>query len=631
MTLEELADVEVTTVSKKTESRLEAAAAVYVITQEDIRRTGVTTLVEALALAPGVEVARVNANKWAVGIRGFTSTLSRSVLVLIDGRSVYSPLFAGVYWEAQDTLLEDVDRIEVIRGPGGTLWGANAVNGVINIITKRAAQTQGGLVSAAAGTEDRFLGSARYGGEIGDKTFFRAYGKYSDRDSEFHADGNDFDAWHMAQGGFRADSTVSPRDTITVQGDGYSSRNGEQAMPSFYTKPYITTVDDTGLFSGANVLGRWTRAKEDGTELVLQAYYDYAFHKETIFEETRNTVDVDFQDRFRLGVHELTAGLGFRFNSSDTATIETVVISPALRTDELYSGFVQDEIWLVADRLRLTAGAKLEHNGYSGFEFQPTIRLFWDPGRGQYVWAAVSRAVRPPNRLEFDVSRSVALGPATPIFFRLSGDGNFVSEKVIAYEAGYRRRLGAQTVFDLTGFYNDYSDLTSGEPAGPPFAEGSGSTAHIVAPFVFRNGLEGHGTGAELAVDTGISSWLTVRASYSYLAIDLKPGPGSTDQTSGPNAEGSTPKNIVTLAAYTNLPHGFAADAFLRYTSRLPAQGVDSAVDLDLRLGWRPTAAWEVSLVGQGLTRPRRLEFAGGEAGNVEIQRAFYGKATWRF
>jgi iron complex outermembrane receptor protein len=631
MTLEELAQVEVTTVSKKPESRLEAAAAVYVITQEDIHRSGVTTLVEALRLAPGVEVARINASQWAVGIRGFTSRFSRAVLVLIDGRSVYTPLFAGVYWEAQDTLLEDVDRIEVIRGPGGALWGANAVDGVINIITKRAGETQGGMVSGGGGTEDRVLAAARYGGTIGDNTSYRVYEKYSDRDAEFHSDGHNFDAWHLEQGGFRADSTLSPLDTFTFQGDAYASRIGQQATPSFYTPPFIETVYQDATLSGANVLGRWTHAHDDGSRLVFQAYYDHTGHEETIFTENRDTIDFDLQDGRHLGSHDLTFGLGFRWSSSDTKSIQTVVISPALRVDQLYSGFIQDEFPIVSNRLRMTLGLKVEHNVFTGFELQPTARLLWTPQDGQYAWAAVSRAVRTPSRVEFDVSRSTAIGPTIPAYFRLTGDGNFVSEKVIAYEAGYRIRIGSVTVLDLAGYYNDLSDLTSGEPAGPLFLESNPPPAHLVLPFVFRNGLQGRSRGGEIAADTGIASWLTVRASYSYLALDLRPGPGSVDTTSVANTEGSSPRHKVSLTAFVNLPHGLAADAVLRYTSALPAAGASGVVDLDLRLGFRPMDALEVSLVGQGLLRPQFLYFAGGETGNVEIQRAFYGKLTWTF
>jgi iron complex outermembrane recepter protein len=631
MSLEELVNVDVTSVSRGREPLLEAPAAVYVLTQEDIRRSGATTIVEALRLVPGVDVARINASQWSVGIRGFASRLSRAVLVLIDGRSVYTPLFAGVFWEAQDTMLEDIDRIEVIRGPGGALWGANAVNGVINIITKKAKESQGGLVSAAGGTEDRFLGAARYGGTLGGgKTSYRLYGKYSDRDAEFHAHGSDFDAWHMEQGGFRADTSLSTSDVVTVQGDGYSSRIGQRATPSFFTQPYIKTVDADANLSGGNVLARWGHTRADGSELLLQAYYDYTHHAETIFAEDRDNVDVDFQNRSLLGNHSITYGLGFRWNASDTSGVETVTFTPARRTDELYSAFVQDEISLLSDRLRLTLGAKVEHNVYTGFEVQPTGRLVWIPREGQAVWAAVSRAVRTPSRIEFDLTRTIGVGPTTPLFVRITGDGKFVSEELIAYEAGYRLKLGKRTLFDLTAFYNDYSNLTSGEPAGPPFQEGEGSSARFVLPFVFRNGLRGRGTGAELSADTNVTDWLTIRAWYAYLSLDLKPGPTSADTTSGPSIEGSSPRHNASVAAHTRLPRGFEADAILRYTSRLPSPQVPAATDFDLRLGWRNETV-EVSLVGQGLRHPHRLQFPGGESGNVEIQRAFYGKLTWRF
>jgi iron complex outermembrane recepter protein len=633
LTLEELADVEVTTVSKRAESRLTAAAAVYVITSEDIRRSGVTTLVEALRLAPGVEVARINASQWAVGIRGFTSRFSRSVLVLIDGRSVYTPLFAGVFWEAQDTLLEDVDRIEVIRGPGGTLWGANAVNGVINIITKRADETRGGLGSALFGSEDRAILGARYGGRLGDSTSYRVYGKYTERDAEYHSDGRDFDDWRIEQGGFRADSKLGPTDALTLQGDAYSSSIGQRSTPSFYTAPFIRTVDADAILSGGNLLGRWTRDRPDGTRVIVQAYYDRTHHAETIYAENRDTVDFDLQVSRRLGRHELTGGLGFRWTASDTSTpVPTVVISPARRTDRLYSGFLQDEFSLAGNRLRATLGVKLEHNDYTGVEAQPTARLLWTPTDRQFVWAAVSRAVRTPSRVEFDVSRSTAIGPATPAYVRLTGDGNFVSEKVVEYEAGYRLRISGSTVIDVAAYYDHLTDLTSGEPAGPLFLETVPGPPHLVLPFAFRNGLRGRSRGAEIGADTGLAEWLTVRASYSYLALDLEPGPGSVDVTSVRNIEGSSPRHKVSMTAFLNLPRGFTADGVLRYTSSLPIAGETGVADLDLRLGWRPPASSvELAVVGQSLLRPRHLEFAGDEAGKVPIQRAVYGKATWRF
>ncbi len=630
MSIEELLDVEVTSVSKRPESRLEAAAAIAVVTQEDIRRSGVTTLVDALALVPGVEVSRINASQWAVGIRGFQSRLSRSVLVLIDGRSVYTPLFAGVYWEAQDTLLEDVERIEVIRGPGASLWGANAVNGVVNIITKVASDTKGALVSGLVGSEDRAILAARYGGAVAD-TSYRVYLKRSDRDAQFHASGNDYDTWHATQGGFRTDSRLGT-SLLTIQGDAYATGFGERVNVSSFSVPYLTSVESRGDLSGQNLLTRFLGARADGTETRIQTYLDHTHHGETQFEESRTTFDVELQDRRLLPLRqEVTWGLGFRSSRSETSSIPTLVINASRATERLFSAFLQDEIAVVPGRLRLTLGTKLEHNDYTGVEVQPSARLVFLPGQGHVFWAAVSRAVRTPSRVEFDVSKSVAAAPPSPVFARLTGDGGFVSEKLVAYEAGYRARIASRVQLDVAVFYDDLDDLTSGELSGAPFAEGSGAETRIVIPFAFRNGLTGKSRGAEVSADVAPLSWLTVRAGYAYLALDLRPKPGATDLVSGPNIEGASPRHTGSLGLHAALPAGVSSDVTLRFVDRLPGQNVPGYFDLSLRVAWSVLPGLEVSVVGQGLLRPHQLQFAGGDAGNTEIQGAVYGKATWRF
>jgi iron complex outermembrane receptor protein len=627
MSLEELVDVEVTSVSKKREPRLEAAAAIYVITQEDIRRSGATTLAEALRLAPGVQVARINASQWAIGIRGFASRLSRSLLVLIDGRSVYTPLFAGVYWEAQDTLLEDVDRIEVIRGPGGALWGANAVNGVINIITKSAVETRGGFASAGAGSEERALAAFRYGGAITPDVSYRVYAKYDDRDAAFHADGSDFDAWRMGQVGVRSDAALGAAGSLSLQANAYDSQNGERTSISSYAPPYITTVDRKATLSGGDVLGRWSRALAGGGEASLQAYYDRTHHAEPTFQENRDTFDVDFQHRFRLPLgQETTWGVGFRSTSGDTSGVPTIVFSPPSRTDRLFSAFVQDEVPLVKDRLRLTLGSKLEHNDYSGFEVQPSIRLLWVLREGQVAWAAVSRAVRTPSRVEHDLSLTAALSPASPTFAQVLGDAKFVSEKVVAYEAGYRLQATRRVLVDVAAFYNRYEDLLSVEP-GAPFVE----AGRRIFPFSLRNGISGRTRGFEIAADAVAGDRIKVRASYSYLAMDLKPQTGSADRSTGPSAEGSSPRHGVQLTGHASLPRELELDATARYVDRIPAQRAAGYFNLDLRLGWRPDPSLEMSLVGQGLFHARHLEFSGGSGASTEIQRGIYGKLSWRF
>jgi iron complex outermembrane recepter protein len=453
LSLEQLMDVEVTSVAKKEQRVAETAAAIYVITQEEIRRSGVTSIAEALRFAPGVQVSRIDSNKWSIGVRGFGSRLSRSVLVLIDGRSVYTPLFAGVYWEVQDMLLEDIERIEVIRGPGGTIWGANAVNGVINIITKSASETQGLLATAGGGSEEKGFGSLRYGGKIGQDFSYRVYGKGFRRDAQFTPHVSDFDDWQMGQGGFRGDWNLNKSNNLTIQGDIYGGTSGQRTAVSSLSAPFSTIVQKDADLSGMNLLSRWTRTLSETSSLALQVYYDRTFRREPTFQERRNTVDLDFQHRFKMtSRQELTWGLGYRYTRGDTDSVSTIVFAPVTRAVNLFSELVQDEIFLVVDRLRLTVGSKFEHNDYSGFEFQPTARILWTPVERHYVWAAISRAVRTPSRVEHDLTLTASLNPAFPMFARITGNKDFEAEKVLAYELGSRVQPTDRLSVDLAGF-----------------------------------------------------------------------------------------------------------------------------------------------------------------------------------
>src|SRR5467141_2555911 len=402
LSLEQLGNVEVTTASKEPEQVWRTPAAIYVITQEDIRRSGATSIPEVLRLVPGVEVARIDSSKWSIGVRGFGSRLSRSVLVLIDGRSVYTPLFAGVYWEVQDTLLEDIDRIEVIRGPGGTLWGANAVNGVINIITKSATETHGMLASIGGGNVDQGIGSVRYGSGNGKAFDFRVYGKAFSRGPEFHSDKKQFDVWEMGQAGFRMDWTAHARDALTLQGDIYNADDGERVSVGSYAPPYAAIIDGAGEVSGGNLLGRWKRTISGGSDVQLQTYYDRTNRREASFGESRDTFDIDFLHHLTLPKHQdFLWGLGARLSSGNAIQVTpTILFAPGHRTDKLYSGFVQDEIPIVGEKLSITVGSKFLHNVYTGFEIQPSARLLWTPTARQTIWAGFTRAVRTPSRVE---------------------------------------------------------------------------------------------------------------------------------------------------------------------------------------------------------------------------------------
>jgi iron complex outermembrane receptor protein len=594
LSLEELSNLEVTSVSKKPEKSFRAPAAVYVITQEDIHRSGVTSIPEALRLAPGVEVARINANQWSIGIRGFGSRLARSVLVLMDGRAVYNPLFAGTYWEVQDYPLDDIDRIEVIRGPGGALWGANAVNGVINIITKTAKDTQGGLLTAGAGSEERAFGGIRYGGKVGSGSdaYYRVYGKYFDRDASFHANGDDFDPWHMGQSGFRTDWNASEHDLLTVQGDLYRGRAGQSGTASPFSN----------LF-GANLLSRWSRSFDSTSGFTLQVYYDRTDRHDPTFVEGRDTEDVDFQYRLALpGRQDFTWGTGYRATADQTSGAGATFFQPASSTLQTYSAFLQDEIGLIPERLYFIVGTKLENNDYSGWELQPSARLLGTPTEHQTLWAAVSRAVRTPSRLERDLT-----------FNGLIDGSGFGSEKVIAYEAGYRIVPAAWLSFDAAGFYNDYRDLLSIE------SQTSGT------PLLFRNALKGYSEGVELATDVQALSWWRFRGSYSLVDLNLRTQAGSTDTTTEPSTEGSSPRHQMMLHSLLSLPHHTELDPVVRYVSSLPAQNTPDYMELDIRAAWRPAQNLELSLVGQNLLHSHHPEF--GQTS--ELERGVYGKVTW--
>ncbi len=605
LSLEELLalDVTVTSVSRRPEKLSETASAIQVITQDDIRRSGATSLPEALRLASNLEVAQIDSRQWAISARGFNSTTSNKMLVLIDGRTVYTPLYAGVFWDVQDTLLDDIDRIEVISGPGATLWGANAVNGVINITTKKAQDTQGPLLTATGGRELRNLEGLRYGGALGANFHYRAYGKHFERDSTVLTDGsNALNAWHMAQGGFRLDGALSARDGLTVQGDLYSGRIEQPASDP-------TTV------SGGNLLGRWSRTVSERSDLKLQLYVDRTRRRiPGTFAEALNTYDVDFQHHLLLGTrHDVVWGLGYRLIDDDVGNSMVLGFLPPKVTRQWFSAFLQDEIALVADQLHLTFGTKVEHNDYTGFEFQPSVRVAWRLSERDTLWSAVSRAVRTPSRIDREF-----YAPSVPPFF-LVGGTDFRSEKLIAYEAGYRTRLHQRLSVSLAAYYNDYDDLRSVEHVNPPAA----------FPIFIGNGLKGDSYGAELTADYRVMEAWRLRAGYTELRIHFSHKPGSTDNSVG-TGEARDPRHQASLRSSLDLPANWQLDATYRYVSNIDSQNVPGYSEADLRLAWQPRPALELSLVGQNLLHARHAEF-GAVATRQEIERGVYVKVLWGF
>jgi len=634
LSLAELGNVEVTSVSKEPEQVWRTAAAIFVLTQEDIRRSAATNVPEALRLAPGVEVAQADSNHWSISIRGFAGQFSKSLLVLIDGRSVYTPLFSGVYWDVQNLMLEDVERIEVIRGPGGTIWGANAVNGVINIITKSAKATQGVLATAGGGNVDQGTGAARYGGTVGGDFSYRIYGMGFVRGPEFHSDGDGFDDWRIGQMGFRTDWTKGERDSFTVQGDIYRGETGERVDLASFAPPAELTPDDRAYVSGGNVVARWQHESGAGSDTQIQLYFDRTIFQDLELGETRNTIDFDYvhHERPHKG-HKFTWGGGARVSPSNfIQTSPGVNFLPNKQTDTIYSGFVQDEFSFFHDQFVLTAGTKLEHNNFSGFEYQPSARLLWAPTNHESFWLAVTRAVRTPSRLDQDVLFSIFIEntPSGPVYFNIAGDPGFAAERLVGYEAGYRTTISRRVYLDIAAFYNNYSDLQGYGPLSL-VAASTPAPPHAVILVPYANVIEGNTAGAEIAPDYKITGWWQLRGSYSFLHMGLRDAPGFTDVGNLLSSyEGSSPRHVVVFQSQFNLPKRFELDETFRYSSALPAQLVKGYESADIRLGWHVAEHLEFSVVGQNLLQPSHVEFGGDPGPLVGIKRGAYAKLVWR-
>jgi iron complex outermembrane receptor protein len=626
LSLEQLGDVEVTTASKEPEQVWRTPAAIYVLTQEDIRRSGATSIPEVLRLVPGVEVARVNSNLWAVGIRGFGNYFSKSVLVLIDGRSVYTPLFAGVEWNVQNLLLEDVERIEVIRGPGGTIWGSNAVNGVINIITKNAKDTHGDLATTSAGNADLGAGGVRHGGRHGNNLDYRAYAMGFGRAPGYHPDGDNYDDWQVGQAGFRTDSSPTARDTLTVQGDLYKGHIGQQISIAHYFPPTQQNVDGTEYVSGGNLLGRWRHELSNTSDLQIQAYYDRTYRMGPQLGETRNTFDIDAIHHFFLKQrNEIVWGLGARWSPSDIVqTAATVDFLPHHQADNIYSIFVQDQIAIVQSKLWLTVGSKFEHNIFTGWESQPSGHLLWTPTSHQTFWAAVTRAVRSPSRVDEDLQLTGLVSPNPPVFICVCDNRKFVSETLLGYEAGYRKLVTSRFYVDLAVFHNHYNDLTSYGAISASIVN-SPPPPHILYSVPFTNGIMGSTNGAEIAPDWKATHWMELKATYSYVSLNLIDKSSHTKTSYVSTYEGSSPHNEATAQALFNLPKGFEFDPTYRYVGALPVQLIRAYGTADARLGWHFAKTYELSLTGQNLLQPRHSEL-----GPVQVERSAYAQLTWK-
>lgn len=602
LTIEELASIDVTSVSRRPERLSRTAAAVSVVREQDIRRSGAVTLADALRLADAIDVARVNGGAWGVTARGFNISTANKLLVLVDGRSTYSSLFGGTFWDVQDTLLADLDRIEVIRGPGGTIWGANAVNGVVNIISKPVAATQGSVLTLIAGTNERAVVSGRYGGKAG-RGHFRVHGKYRTREAQRFANGDSAeDEVRFGQGGFRIDSDQARRTRWSLSGDLYLGTSG------------FADRED-GDVSGGNVVGRLTRGTE-GNEFMLQAFYDRSYRKVPLqFEETRHSGELDAQHRFTRGRHDLVFGATFRAYRSDDLGIAGFRFEPQVRDGWNVNAFAQDEFELMPERVYVTLGSKFGRNNFTGLELQPNARVRIHPTDRQMVWGAVSRAMRLPTRFDNDIRLVNPLTGAVS----LAGSDDFEAESVVAVEGGYRFLPHPRLSVDAAVFTNRYDELRSQELRFTP------------APLIMLdNLLNARTSGVELTGTVQLASNWRMHGSYAWLHKSITFDAGSTDPTGG-IFEGNDPSHIASARSHVDLPKGFAFDTVLRFAGRRPSPVVPAYAEMDLRVGWMARPALELSLIGQNLLHDRHEELASPNAPRYSFPRAVFVRSAWRF
>lgn len=636
LSLDTLAATEITSVSRKEERLFQAAAAVFVITQEDIRRSGLNSIPEALRLAPGIDVAQIDANKWAITSRGFNERFADKMLVLIDGRAVVTPLSSGVYWDVQDTVLSDIDRIEVVRGPGATLWGANAVNGVINIITKKAKETQGCLVRLSAGNQGE-SSAVRCGAKAGARGAYRIFAKYINRDAFAKSSGREAaDDWDTLRAGARADWDLSGKDDLTISGDIYKGSEGQTVLGLIsLSPPAVGTFNDRTNFSGGNAMVKWHRASSARFDTTVQAYFDSTDRSQLgVLGEYRHTIDLEFEQHFAPGNrHDLVWGLDFRGTADRTVGSLNISFNPAKRATQLYGAFIQDDIMLVPDRLKIILGSKLEHNYFSGFAAQPNVRLLWETNPKYTVWGAISRASENSSRFDADIRLN------RDAFVDSNGTLNLVSsfgatglppENVVAYELGERSQVGKHISLDLALFYNHYTNRHTQEPAAP-FVETDPQPTHIVLPTITESKISGESHGLELSAKCQLVHYWSLTSSYSFFASHLH-AINSLDVSTAPDTERNSPHHEFQVHSRLDLSHHLEFDASAYYVGRLAGPPVLAYTRVDSRLGWRGGESWEISGVLQNLLSPRHYEFGSGDLVEAtQVGRSAYANVIWKF
>ncbi|MEI6126054.1 MAG: TonB-dependent receptor [Pseudomonadota bacterium] len=644
--LEELMDYEVTSVSRRPERAFTAEAALYVITQEDIRRSCATTLPELFRMVPGLQVARSKSDTWAISSRGFNGQYANKLLVLIDDRTVYSPLFAGVFWDMQDMILEDIERIEVIRGPGATLWGSNAVNGVINIITKKAQETKGSLVSTAWGTTGDGYTGLRYGGKLNENFSYRVYAKYSKLANIENTNTTGDPKYYSV--GFRIDGKLTDMDMLTVVGGSVDSYERHKTNTFDNTDSAHFLLDPVSVaehelrrhLENRYLLARWRHVFSECSNMTLQAYYNREQFKwtdgtgDSFYERDRfDTLDIDFQHT--IGITQsntLVWGIGYRYINSNLSDSSTTSFDPMKSRSNLFSAFVQDKIILVKNLLTLTIGSKYEHTYFTGNEYQPSARLCLTPNHQHSVWTSVSRAVRSPGFNEHDITLTMPLSPAGshyPLAGQVKGNRDYRSEDLLAYEIGYRFAPLPILTVDIVGFYNTYDHLRTIEDTG--LVEERGSS--VFSSKVY-NRMDGKNYGFELLATCQVLDWWKLQPAFTHLKMVLDPDSDSKDMQHELD-EGINPKNRVSVRSLMDLSHTVELDITLYYTDALSGYSIKRHFEMDARIGWRPFKNLELSLIGQNLFHRNHNEFTNeiskGTMPPSEVRRSVYGRISWEF
>jgi iron complex outermembrane recepter protein len=626
--LEDLASMQVTSVSRKEQRLRDTAAAVFVITQEDIRRSGARNIPEALRMVPGLHVARISSHQWAISARGFNGRFANKMLVLIDGRSVYSSVFSGVFWETQDTILEDIERIEVIRGPGATMWGANAVNGVISIITKNSRDTQGSLVSAGVGSEGQRSVQARHGGALGRLGHYRVFGK-ANRYESLHGEN---DSWTSRRGGMRADLFLGGSDTLRIQNDFYETNANDTLIRPDLRPPYWRSSRQAALASGISGLARWERDRGNGQAMSLEAYVDYAQRDEGLGAGYTNQINIDAQRRFTRGLHEFTVGAGYRAIDERISRAGAMSFTPPTNRHNLFSTFVQDQIGSAEDPVNVTIGTKVEHNAFTGSEIQPrlqaTVRLS-DRSNG---WLAFGRAVRTPSLYERSATSDLRTvpGQALPAVLRLVGSMVMKAETLVASEGGYRYQPTKNLAFDLAVFYNQYGNLRTLEPVLPVLQQ-NGGHQYLLAEVVLSNNMSGQSSGVEATAQYNVTSKWRVSGNLSWLRLDMALNPGSRD-TLSKIIEDRAPERKVEVRSYYDLGKSLELDTMLYHVSKIAGYQLPSYTRADVRLGWHWRSRVELSLQAENILDSRHIEFEPESFGYGRVLgRTLGSKLTWRF